>query len=127
MPHMELSYRRQKAVLWEATGVDDYNEPIVSAPEELDCRWVNKRREMVGNDGTPIAVDATVVVDREIPINSLMWEGSLDDLPAGTSFTVADGQIMKVLLCNRTPDIKARVNRYTAGLMRFRDVLPEVQ
>ena len=127
MPHMEQAYRRQRAVLWEATGAtDEFSQPTLSAPVEIIVRWVNKRKEMIDPQGNKVSVDATAVVNQAVPIGSEMWlaplvtDSALDQW-YGTGSAGQDSGVMQVIADNFTPDIKNRVNRRTVGLMKFKD------
>ena len=120
MPAIESADRKQKAVLWAATGVDDYGEHKVSAAVEIRVRWEEKRREGVNPNGNTIAVEATVVVDRVIAIGSIMWLGKKADLadpPVNLKQVMGRGEI---------PDTKGRKTRRTVLLVRHSNELPTV-
>jgi len=119
MPPLETLDRHQKAVLWAFDSVDAFNEPIVEQPVEIDVRWVEKRQESVDSQGTPIAIDATVTVDREIAVGSIMWKGTLDRVPA--TFT----DLKVVAAYNETPDIKNRNVRREVKLTAWNNTLPQ--
>lgn len=118
MPAIEASNRHQKAVLWAANGFDDYGEPKVDAAEEIDVRWEEARREVLNEEGNTVAVDATVVVNQEIAMGSIMWLGELDD--------VADPPVnlKQVVLYSKIPDVKARHFRRVVSLIRYSNELP---
>lgn len=129
MPDYQTAHRLQYAVLWEFVRADSHGEPVVAAPVELEVRWVAKRREMIGPEGTPVAVDATAVVNRDVVVGSIMWLGKKVDLPAGTSSFGGEldaETLMQVVAMNRTSDIKQRAVRRTAALVRFRGTVPTV-
>ena len=111
-------------MLWEISSRDELGEPTLDAAIEIKVRWVSKKSEALDPQGNTIAIDATVVTVRNIPIGSIMWKGGLDDL-AGTSVT-PDDDLMQVVTNNETPDLKARATRRTVGLIRFRDALPDL-
>jgi hypothetical protein len=121
---MELAYRTQKAVLWEAVGVSDEGEPTrAAAPVEVLVRWQTRRDEAGDPLAGVVARDVTVVVDRDVPIGSILWEGSLADLvalPPGTGPV----PLLEVVGITKTPDLKGRAVRRTATLRRYKDVLP---
>jgi hypothetical protein len=123
MPSVERSFRRQVAVFWEASGRDGYNQVKTLAPVELRVRWVNKRRQVTGADGTPITIDASAVTDRELPIGSALWLGTLDDW-YGSGSAGSDVGVMEVVHHDTTPDIKARANMHEAGLQFSRSARP---
>lgn len=123
MPSPEIANRLQKALLWAKISDDAYGEPVVSAPVEIDVRWVTKRRQATGPDGTPIAIDATVIVNQEIAIGSIMWEGSMAEW-VGTGSGEADKFLMQVMTYDETPDLKNRLRAREVSLQFFRGSLP---
>jgi hypothetical protein len=120
MPTIEAFDRYQTAVLWVKTGVDRYGAPVVSEPIEVRVRWNTKRTEGTDALGNPIALDAQVVVDRVIPVDSQMWLGSLSHW-YGTGSAGQDDEVMFVRTFDRVLDVKGRVARMQVGLSRFRD------
>jgi hypothetical protein len=124
MPDMELAFRTQKACLWAAAGVSDEGEPVrAAAPVELAVRWQTRRDEAGDPLTGVVGRDGTVVLDRDVAVGSVLWEGSLADLaalPAGTGPT----PLLEVVSTTKTPDLKGRAVRRTAGLRRYKDVLP---
>ena len=115
---METSSLKQKALLWAANGVDNYGDVKVDAAIEIDVRWEDRREETVDANGKTIAVDATVYVDRVIPVLSIMWLGTLR--------TVADPPVNlnQVLVSGSIPDVKGRHYRRWVKLMRYSNELP---
>jgi len=134
MPAPELAFREQKAVYWEAIGFDEYGQyKRASFSNELSVRWVNKRRDAMDAKGNIIATDATVVVDRYIPVGSIFYEGALSELAGdvagtgtGTDFVPAADEVtlFEVMTYNETPDLKNRFIRRTVGLKRLSDTIP---
>lgn len=126
MPSIERRERFQKAVLWEKTdGFDDYGRPRVSSPVQIHVRWKYVRKQSVNKEGVPIAVDATVVVDRYIPEGSILWLGELIDW-VGTGSNDNENQLMEVLTFHNTPDIRNRHTRRTVDLAFYKSVLPDL-
>lgn len=119
MPPLEESDMHQEAVYWTKTGLDRYNNPVLGSPVEIICRWVNKRGQTLGPNGTPIALDAIVVVPVEIREGTLMWEGKLSDWNPALK-----NELMEVVTYNETPSINARFQRYQLGLKKFKQTLP---
>lgn len=116
--------RHDDAVLWPATGAaNHYGEPLVGSAVEVKVRWVHQQRDMLDPQGNTVAVDATVVADREIPIGSLMYEGPLSDWLGTGSGETPSGR-MQVKAESRAEDLKGMVTRREYGLMRFRDSHP---
>ena len=106
----------QYAVLQEAGAVADAaGEPIHSDPIEIRCRWNDHRRQVLDRDRTPIAIDATVVIDRVIKEGSLMWKGTLVDF-MGTDSDDPELSMMKVLVADDTKSIHGIYTRNTVHL-----------
>lgn len=126
MPKLSERNLYQKAVLWAATpNVDDYGEAVVSEPVEISCRWIDRRSETVDDTGSPLSLDATVIVDREIPQGSKLWKGTLESWQTGTGSAGNDTRVMYVRTYRETPGIKNRYLVRKVGLSRSKDT-PEV-
>lgn len=121
MPAFETMDRKQKAVLWAWTGVDEYGEPTVDrdAPIEIDVRWTEGRTEDKDADGNTIAYDAQAVVDRDIRVGSIMWLGKLADFA-----DTGDEALMRVAAQPKATDLKNRVTRRTVKLQRYQGTRP---
>ena len=127
---LESTGRYQKAVYWEASGVDDYGNSTVKEAVELDVRWEETYREvlhdaspMTTNPGKKIAIIAVLTVDREIPQGSIFWKGALTDL-VGTGSDIPN--LCQVVTYDETPDAKGRNFSRSVTLMRARDSLPNL-
>lgn len=124
MPPYQQAHRHAKAVLWPADGVDSHGKPKVSAPEELDVRWVGKRQEVSDGRGGSIIVSGTAVVDREIEEGSQMWSGKLADLPDSSDMSQEARHLMQVVGYVETPDTKGRAVLRKVLLSRSTDTIP---
>ena len=120
MPQVELQSRYQKCVLWAKAGVDPLGRYTVLAPVELTVRWEEKRRQATDPKGNTIGIDATVILDQEIAVGSVMRLGRLADLPA-----VPDN-LKQVAMFNDITDIKGRSAFRTVGLIRYDESLPAI-
>lgn len=123
MPQPELFHRHQKAVYWPSAGYDNYGKAYVTdaSKVELDVRWEFRKGDILDARGNTIAYDATVVVDRVIANGSILWKGSLDDLPDDTS-NYSD--LWQVIEYSEIPDLKNRYYRRLVYLKRHSDRLP---
>ncbi len=119
MPPLERQFRTRKAVYWEAAGVDGDNQPLVKEPVELTVRWVEDRRQGVGAQGQPIAIDVTLEVDRELVVGSVLWKGALADMPATPT------GLKQVVAVSVVDDVKGRITGYGASLVAYSDRLPQ--
>ena len=122
MPFEGLRGRTTKAAYWPCVGRDHTGQPVLDAnPTDLSVRWDDAVRTVLGPDGTPIAIDATVIVDRDIPMGSAFWKGSLQDLPG--SAQEPDRDVFEATTFNNVPDFRGRFAYREVGLIRKRDTL----
>lgn len=124
MPPLEEVDCWDTAVLWPATGgYDKQGQPVLGDPVQLDypngVRWLNKLAYKLDPAGNVIAVDATAVVNQDIPIHSRMWLGALADWYGTGSADTHDQNLMTVKTFDKTDDTKGRFSRRTVGLMRL--------
>lgn len=120
MPALEVSDLKQKAVLWANNGLDDYGQPKVSAPVEINVRWVwSKELNETPTESGEVIV-GEVAVDRVIEAESILWLGTLASLPA----TKTD--LCKVVGYRETPDVKGRNPRRSVTIVKFNDTLPAI-
>ncbi len=121
MPPIEIQDRTQRAVLWEASGTsDDYGKPKVIAPVEVLVRWDDTVSGSLDAQGNKTRVDATVTVDRAVPVDSIMRKGALVDVP------VPPTGLYRVASYSEVPDVKGRNFRRTVSLVRHSNTLPEI-
>lgn len=115
--------RRHRAVYWARLGSNANAVPIVaSPPTELKVRWDDSRAEVLGPNGQPIRIDATVSgFDFEPAVGAAMWKGRIADLP-GTA-QVPNSNVMVIVKVNSVPLVKNRNKFVTAYLMRSKAVL----
>lgn len=118
MPAIELDGRFEKTVLWVFQNAGEFGQPKHSTPVEIMARWDGTTREVKGPGGTPVAIDSELIVDREIPIESLVWKGPLASLPSPVT------NVMQVITTDTTRDVKNRAVHYVASLMRYGNALP---
>lgn len=123
MPYPEQDYRFQRAVLWRYIGDDEYGNPVVQEGIDITVRWEDKQIQIIGPNGQPMSLDATVESIKEIPINSILWKGSTSSISTIDEIT----GFMQVVTQDKTPDVKARVFRLTYGLKRYNEEFPEIQ
>lgn len=119
MPHQEEAFRKQKAVYLEANGADNYGKSKLDAAVELDVRWVAKQRQVITKEGKEVTSDVSVTLDQDVVVDGIMWLGELDDFDEDDT-----DDLFRVIAFDKTPDIKARVYKRTAYLVRFNDALP---
>jgi hypothetical protein len=134
MPAFETMDLYGRALLWEFRRWNDAAEPVVAAdPEEIAVRWVNKKYEVLNAKTQTQALDAQVVTDRFVPLESIIWHAPDPTVSAleqwnGTgsgSANARDDELMQVKVFNSSDDVKGRFLRTTLGCMRYGSNLPE--
>lgn len=123
---MPLSYEQliHKATLWERANYDDQGQPLVKNPVEIDCRWRPTNRSAAGPNNSTIAIEVSVVVDREIPVDSILWLGTLDCLPGTMPEPRSD--LFQVKTTHKTDNVSGTESRLRVGLVRFGNTLPQL-
>jgi len=132
MPPLETADLYQRALLWEEGGSNDqYGQPRVNGtPVEIWCRWNIGRKSTFDAQGNPIALDGEVMLSRAVTVGSIMWlapDATYSALEQflGTGSGGEGTELMEVRTYDETRDIKGRNVQYSAGLVWFRDTLPE--
>lgn len=115
----------QYAIVWARTGQDRYGEPTRDGGTEIRARWEWKKSSGMDAQANKVLLDAQVVVDRDIPLYSIMFEGRLTDF-IGTGSGDPGQDLVEVLTIDIVPDINGREYRRTLGVKKFRGTLPEV-
>ena len=132
MPSPAYAGLHQRVCVWDATGgTDEYSEPTRShSAREILVRWNNTRRKMTDPKGNVITVDAQAAVAEEIAVESLMWQGTLDELEAGqgtgtgTDLLLSETPVMRVAAVSDAKDIKGRTTGRNLGLVFRGQSLP---
>jgi hypothetical protein len=122
MPPFEQMDREQPAVLYAVNGNTDEGEITVSGGVQLDVRWEDKQLQIFDANGQPVAIDAVVTVDRAIPVNSILWQGQLDEIDE----LATDLVLTQVKTCKVIPSLDARETNYVVGVARFKGRLPTI-
>lgn len=129
MPEPSRSDLLDTALVWRITGLID-GEPVLSAPVQLTpptsgVRWNSSKRDGKDAKGQKISLDATVMVKVDIPIDSIMWLGSLTEwYGTGSGSGAVDPEVMQVVSKNDVSDLKGRETTRNLGLMRYRGTPP---
>jgi len=119
MPYT-LNLRNQKAVLWlwDGTSVDDYGKAKPAVAIEISVRWEEVNKEVTDSEGLTIGIASQVVVDRDIPIGSLLWLGAIADIASPPV------NIRQVVMVNKAQNFNGREIRRTVLLKKYSDSLP---
>jgi hypothetical protein len=137
MPPPSRKHLPHTALYWEiATGADRtdaYGEIQVRQPVELRVRWETMRTESVSfaAQGATVAFEATVYLEREVTVGSLLWLGSFGDwLGTGTGTGGTEdalgGELHQVQGYDEIADVKGRVHERMAKCIRYKDQMPAV-
>ncbi len=118
--------RTQTVTVWEKTGTDRYGEPTRGSPVEPLVRWERTRKDMMAPDGTRVNVDVVMVYgcDLDLKIEDVVYLGVLEDW-VGTGSAGDDSELMKVVALDYVPNIRGDAAYREAGLVKYRDTLPE--
>ena len=121
--YFEQGDRYQDATLWEWIADNPYGEPIVDPAVDLKVRWEETRRDAQAPDGSPILIEADVMVGAaDIPLGSIMRQGTVASLPSPpTGLMVVVGRSVTPSLMNVSGQ-----TRRTLHLSRFPVSLPTV-
>ena len=78
---------KQTAVWWplssaESAGIDydNYGQPVVADPVEIDVRWEDVSEEFLDRNGTVQLSRARVYVDRDVEVGGILMLGELTDI-----------------------------------------------
>lgn len=114
----KLSQRNlnQTAVLWEASGVDQYNRATVEAPVEIQLRLEEVEGVTLDADNTKVEYDAIAKVKQDIPVKSILALGTLDAVP-----TSDFKQVVKQVTI---PNVKGTDTYREVLLINYSDSLP---
>jgi hypothetical protein len=72
---------KQTAVYWAPDGTDEYGQPTVASPVELDVRWEDTVEGVVNEEGSTVLSKSKVMVSADVAIGGMLWLGSLSDCP----------------------------------------------
>lgn len=69
----------QVLTVWRATGIDGFNKPSFSAPEQLNCRWEERSEKIQAGDGTEILSRARVFVSEDVALGDYFALGVYEE------------------------------------------------
>lgn len=123
MPSLQSASRNQLAVLWPATAVDNFGNPVLGAREQIRVRWETGERATKEQTGT---VDAIVYVGKVIPKGSILWLGKLADVPS-PNVTTEFGAVLlySVISYNEVPAVKGSGKTQWVEAMRSSSQIPQ--
>jgi hypothetical protein len=117
MPPLEEAEPTEIITYRPFIGTDQFGGLSQGTAVNIRARWVDKLILITQPDSSVIQIVAEVAVDRDIPVNSLLWRGLSTDYQDGTG--TSDVELCIVRMSRRVPDIKGRANRYSVMLSRY--------
>lgn len=121
MPSIERMGLKQYAVVWFAGPVDNNGDVTVRTPVEIRCRWEESIGEQLSpTTGATRDSAQSIMVDRLIPVDSIIWLGKLKELPTTLS------NLRQVVTVKNMPDVKSRDSLRTVDVIKFSNQLPTV-
>jgi hypothetical protein len=71
----------QKGILWPASNAvdDNFGAARVDPPVDIACKWVLETRSSTDPNSAALQVVGRVYVDREIPIDSILRKGCINN------------------------------------------------
>ena len=123
MPSLQSASRNQAAVLWPATSVDNFGNPVLGAAVQIRVRWETGERSTKEQTGT---VDAVVYVGQVITKGSVLWLGKLADVPTpnvATEFGTVS--LYSVISYNEVPAVKGSNKTQWIEAMRRSSQIPQ--
>ncbi len=125
MPPPETFERNADVVVWPKVGDTIAGEPELDEPVELEVRWERTKRDARRADGTIINLDASLVLDQEVAVGSIVWIGTLADWYGSGSAAMLSqrADLYRVETYEEVPDVKGREVRREAGLRKHRGTL----
>jgi len=68
------------AVYWAPLAPDGFGKPTYASPVEISCRWDDVQEEFIAPSGDREMSRAKVIVDRDLKLKGMLFEGELADL-----------------------------------------------
>lgn len=92
----------QVATYWSPTGnTDRYGKPLLNAPIQIECRWEDRRSQVIGKMGTEIVSKSRVFCEREIDEDGYLELGTV-----GAADPRGRDNAWEVQQVSKTPDLR---------------------
>lgn len=105
-----------KAVFWLPIDFDDSGVATTDAPDECQCRWVDKQVDFIDKDGNAAISNAEVMVDRDLPFKTVLWHGKLADLADEDASPMSNAGAREIRGKKSYPDLKNKTTIYIVYL-----------
>lgn len=105
-------------MLWPSIGVDADGEAKVGPAVQVLTRWEQGRGNTSRPHSAEESVTATIIVDRVVPIGSILWKGKINAVPE----VIHD--LVRVMDYREVPDIKGRNKQRLVLVSAYSDKIP---
>lgn len=103
---------KQTCVYWEPASADsggsdfdDYGQPVVTDPVELNCRWEDINEEFVGANGTRQLSKSKVYVESDVVVGGILMLGEIDDITDESNIKENEGA-WEIKRFDKLPNLK---------------------
>jgi hypothetical protein len=123
VPPVETTGLEEKALYWEWAGTDKFGQPLVKRAVELSVKWTKHIGAAPGPQGGSAGADATITVDRPVVLDSVVWEGPLEEWNPNPPTPV---MLYRVTGHGEVRDIKGREVSRQVTLARYGGTVPDL-
>jgi hypothetical protein len=107
--------RKQTAVYWALSSIDEYGAEVYLSPVEIACRWEDVSEQFLDAEGNTVMSNAQVYVDRDMILGSVLMLGELTDITDAVNIKENAGA-WEVRRYDNLPNLKATEFLKTAML-----------
>ena len=104
---------KQRCVYFAPLAPNTHGEPQWGPPEEIACRWDDKRVQVIDDSGTAVFSRVELITEVLLEPGGIVCKGTLNTL-SYWSDAKANPYSYEVLKSSSTPDFKARRLLYEA-------------
>lgn len=121
MPPVEEFDDVTDILVWTVQGRDQFNNLIFNPiPEQHKARLNYTRRYITTPDGKSLTIDLQVGCLDDLVEESLIWEGTLDDLE-GTSYFPPETNLFQLMMTKSSRSIDGKFQAWEASATRYRN------
>lgn len=99
---------KQTAVYWPPASnqFDSFGKPVQSDPVEISCRWEDKTREDITEEGTRLVPDVRAFVGQDLEIGGVLMLGTLDDI--SEDYPLDNPGAYEIKTFEKIPDLRVK-------------------
>jgi hypothetical protein len=114
------------ATVWPFLREGRDGSDVVAPPEHLPCKLTWKKSSTRDADGNTVMIEGRMATADRVAVNSVVWPGKPEDLPAGTGFSDEDEGLYQVLGEERgSGPSRWDADGYVYTLVRYGRSLPQ--